>query len=339
MLIGALLSLGAVARAQAGEAERTQAELAFQQAVDKLNKGDAAAACPLFEESDRLDPQPGTEYELAKCYEATGRHASAWSRFRALAEKLEARGEREKAEKIRQRVSAAIEPKLARVTIVVPDAVAAVPGLEVRRDGIAVGRPMWGSAIPVDPGAHRLRVLAPGKRAWESPFEVSGPSVSLTLTVPALVDEPVAPPPAVVAPPPPVASPPSLLASGQRKAALAVGALGVIGLGVGAGFGAAALGKGSAWSEAVEKSCDANRDCASTTIVASIRQIERDRSTFATASTIAFVAGGVAVAGGLVLWLAAPSARVPAPDARSGGLAIAPWAAPGSAGLSARGAF
>lgn len=323
------------APAHAGEAERTQAELAFQQAIEKLKRGDAAAACPLLEESDRLDPQPGTEYELGKCYEAVGRHASAWSRLRAVAEKLDARGERNKADKVRQHITSAIEPKLSRVTIVVPAAVSLVPGLVVERDGIVLGRPMWGTATPVDPGGHHLRVIAPGKRAWSSSFDVTAPGAAITITVPDLLDEPGAGN-ALASPSPPAPLPisPSRIDSTPRRVALVVGALGVAGLAVGAGFGVAAIGKGSAWKDAVAGDCDAARDCASIDAVQSIRQIERDRSTFATASTIAFIAGGVAAAGGLTLWLAAPSA-----GPRSGALSIAPWAFAESAGILAQGTF
>lgn len=326
------------APAHAGEAERTQAELAFQQAIEQLKSGDAAAACPLLEESDRLDPQPGTEYELGKCYEAVGRHASAWSRLRAVAEKLDARGERGKADKVRQHLASAIEPKLSRVTIVVPAAVSLVPGLVVERDGIMLGRPMWGTATPVDPGGHHLRVVAPGKRAWVSSFEVTAPGAAITITVPELLDEPgagkvLAPPPPSPPAPLPI-SPPSRIDSTPRRVALVVGALGVAGLAVGAGFGVAAIGKGSAWKDAVARDCDAARDCKSIDAVQSIQQIERDRSTFATVSTIAFIAGGVAAAGGLTLWLAAPSARP-----RSGALSIVPWAFAESAGITAQGAF
>lgn len=333
------LSLLSPRAALAGEAERAQAEMAFQAAVEKLKAGNAAEACPLLEESDRLDPQPGTEYELAKCYAAIGRHASAWSRFRALAEKLDARGEREKAEKVRQHVASAIEPKLARLAIVVSEAVGQLPGLSVRRDGIPVGRPIWGTAVPVDPGAHRVRVVATGKRAWESSVDVTTPGATLTVTVPDLQDEPaatvVAPPPQMATPPPssPPQPPPDKGWPGQRKAAVAVGALGVAGLAVGLGLGIAALGKGSAWKEAVARDCNEALDCRSPAAIQSIRDLEGQRSAFATGSTIGFVAGAVAAGGALALWFSAP--RDPSPRA---GLSITPWAGAGG-GLVVRGAY
>lgn len=48
-----------------------------------VQKGDWAAACPKFEESERLDPGIGTLYHLADCYEHVGRLATAWGLFDA----------------------------------------------------------------------------------------------------------------------------------------------------------------------------------------------------------------------------------------------------------------
>ena len=330
--------------AHAGEAERTQAEIVFQKAVEKLAAGAAAEACPLFEESDRLDPQPGTEYELAKCYATIGRHASAWSRFRAVAEKLDARGEHAKAEKIRRHVETTIEPKLARLTITVPDAVTRARDLDVKRDGVPIGKAMWGTATPVDPGAHRVRVVAKGKVPWETSVDVP-PSASVTVAVPDLADEPAAVPPPPPIAPPPIASPPVTPPSppspppawpAQRKAAIAVGAVGLAGLAVGAGLGVAALGRASEWRRLVDQGCNnPARDCTSLTLVGTIQGVERDRSTFATGSTIAFVAGGVALAGSAALWLLAPRGR----RASTTGVVAMPWASASGAGLAAGGMF
>lgn len=114
-----------------------------------------------------------------------------------------------------------------------------------------------------------------------------------------------------------------------------MGALGVAGLAVGVGFGIAALGKGNAWKEAVARDCNnAARDCQSLSVVQSIRALESDRSTFATASTIGFVAGAVALGGGLTLWLLSPK-----DEPRAASITMAPWAGSGSAGIVAKGAF
>lgn len=329
----ASLALIAPGAAIAGEAERTQAELVFQKAVEKLAQGAAEEACALFEESDHIDPQPGTEYELAKCYATIGRHASAWSRFRAVAEKLDAKGEHEKAEKVRRLVTDTIEPKLARLTITVPDRAARAPGLDVKRDGVPIGKAMWGAATPVDPGAHRVRVVAPNKVPWETTASVK-PSASVTIIVPELSDEaaialpkptPLAP---LQRPPEPAPAWPT-----QRKVAIAAGALGAAGIALGVGFGLAALSKASTWKTLVDEGCNnPARDCKSTALIQTIQGIERDRSTFATGSTAGFIAGGAAIAGGLVLWVAAPRR-----DGAS--LSLAPSFTAGNTGFFARGSF
>lgn len=342
ILLLAASGLGAARSARAGEAERTQAELLFQKAVDTLKAGRTAEACPLFEESDRLDAQPGTEYELARCYEAVGRTASAWSRYREVAEKIEARGEHAKAEKVRQRLREVVEPKLARLTVAVPEAVGRLPGLEVARDGIAVGRGLWGTAVPVDPGPHLVRVSATGKLPWETTVGVTTPGATVVVDVPELGDAQVTPPPRSplplpAPPPPPPPAPAPAGGAAQRLGGLVLGGAGVVGLGLGVGFGAAALARGAEWTRLVGASCNAVRDCTTTAKVNEIQGVERARGTLATASTVGFVAGAAAVGGGLILFLTAP--RAPTEPARGAGVALAPWIEGGHAGLLVRGAF
>lgn len=316
----ALLALAPPARA--GEAERTQAEQLFQRAVALLTAGKQAEACPLLEESDRLDAQPGVEYELAKCYEATQRSASAWSRYLEVAGKLDARGEGAKAEKIRRRVATEIEPKLIRLSIVVPDAVAATPGLAITRDGIPVGRPAWGTPVPVDPGPHVVRVIADGRDPWEETRRLETPGVSVVVQVPALTATSALP----RALTPPVAVPHPPVWPAQRTGALVAGAIGVVSFAVGAGLGAAALSKDAAWRDKTSTLCDATLACPAGEI-AGIQSLERARVGLAHGSTAALIVGGAGVAAGLTLWLTAPS-----PGSRAG-LRLSPLLGAGSAGL------
>src|SRR5450432_1599182 len=54
------------------------AQALFDDAKRLVQEGDAASACPKFEESERLEPGIGTKLNLADCYERVGRNASAW---------------------------------------------------------------------------------------------------------------------------------------------------------------------------------------------------------------------------------------------------------------------
>src|SRR5579884_3778192 len=109
-----------------------------------------AEACPKLAESQRLAPSGGTLLNLAECYEHTGQTASAWAAWKDAAARANAAG-KANVEKSALARAAALEPKLARLTIAVsPDS--DVPGVQVKRDGIPVGRGEFGVALPVDPG-------------------------------------------------------------------------------------------------------------------------------------------------------------------------------------------
>ena len=81
--IAAMLMCGLVATATAQPTEAVKrADALFQEGRRLLDAGDATAACPKFEESQRLDPGLGTLLNLADCYERTSRLALALAPFR-----------------------------------------------------------------------------------------------------------------------------------------------------------------------------------------------------------------------------------------------------------------
>src|SRR5689334_19506 len=69
------------------------AEVLFNEARALADKGDFAAACPKFEESQKVDPGMGTLYRLGDCYEHLGRTASAWAAFRDVASQAQTAGQ------------------------------------------------------------------------------------------------------------------------------------------------------------------------------------------------------------------------------------------------------
>ncbi|HEX2734284.1 MAG TPA: type VI secretion system contractile sheath small subunit [Polyangiaceae bacterium] len=54
----------------------------------------------------------------------------------------------------------------AMLTLEVPPDIAALPGLEIRRDDQPVPQKQWNQAVRVKPGQHNVRVFAPGKQQW-----------------------------------------------------------------------------------------------------------------------------------------------------------------------------
>jgi hypothetical protein len=137
-------------------------EWLFREGRALMKKGDFLSACPKLEESLRLDPAVGTLMNLAECEERIGRTASAWQRWGAAADQLPARDRRRDTALGRART---LEKSLARLTVKLGAAAPATA--RVLRDGVLLGDPSLGVALPVDPGIHWIVVTAPGREGRE----------------------------------------------------------------------------------------------------------------------------------------------------------------------------
>jgi hypothetical protein len=107
-----------------------------------------------------------------------------------------------------------------------------------------------------------------------------------------------------------------------RTTGLVVAGAGIVGLGVGAAFGLTAQSKND---QSNHSGCNGN-DC-----TAPAAAVRRDALSAASASTVAFVLGGVLTAGGVVMWLVAPSHNA------DQALGLTPMPLPGGGGLVATG--
>jgi serine/threonine-protein kinase len=309
------------ARAQ-NAANQAAAEALFDEGRAAMNAHNYAVACPKLFESNRLDTGIGTSLYLADCYEQNGQTASAWAEFReAAALAVKNADPREKVARVRAK---ALEPRLARLVITVSPA-ARLPGLRVAREGHEVAPAVFGSSVPIDPGPHTVVVSAPDHRPQTLRVDIRLGPGEQTLDVPVLEEAPAAPPalPDAVAEPPPAAPtpPPPEPARFPVQRAIAVGAV-VVGVGSVAAASYFGLQAKSELDDSNAGHCHANNACDPTGLT--------DRSSAqssATASTVLFVVGGAALAGGVVLWLTAPR---PAPSATPppAALLVAPRAAP-----------
>jgi hypothetical protein len=173
----AMLSWSAPALAAPAEAPRASAaEVAAAQALFEQGRalmagGKAEEACSKFEESQRLDPAIGTEFNLASCYERIGRLASAYALFMKVAATASSTGQKQREAVARERAEA-VRPRLTKLAIVVPAGNAGK--LRVERDGSEVGEAQWGFPVPVDPGIHRVRAFGGAVGEWSA--EVVVPS-------------------------------------------------------------------------------------------------------------------------------------------------------------------
>jgi len=316
-----VLALAAMWAPAARADDSTAAQALFDQGKAAMAAHDYAQACTKFQDSLRLEYGLGTLLNLAGCYEAEGKTASAWTKFLELASKARLAGQADRARIGRER-AAALAPKLSNLIIDVP-AADRVDGLVVERDGTATLSSEWGTAIPADPGTHTISVSAPGRKPWSGTVLVPREATTTRVAVPELA----AAPPAPVARPEPATLGPrtsatstlafSSLSRGkaesprgglgvQKILAIASGAVGLAGVGVGTYFGLHSLAKhNQAQNVCRQLQCATSQGTDLWNAAVNAGNI----------ATIAFVVGGVGVAGGLALWFTAPgSERAAAPS-------------------------
>jgi hypothetical protein len=140
----------------------TAAQRLLDEARALMRKNRYGQACSKLAESLRIEPTAGTQFKLADCNEQIGKVATAWAGFLDVATRANAANETER-ETIARRRAQSLVPRLPKLVIDVPNV---VPGLEVKRDAVAIDAGTFGAAIPVDPGAHRITATAPGKPRW-----------------------------------------------------------------------------------------------------------------------------------------------------------------------------
>jgi hypothetical protein len=254
-----------------------------------MARGDYASACPLLERSEVLDPGIGTEFNLARCYELSGRLASAWAAYQRVVAVTHAAGESPR-EEVARGLMLALEPRLARVVLRVRRE-RLEPGLELRIDGVAVDRARWSIPIPIDPGSHLVEATAPAFEPFGAHVTVEREAQTIDVDVPSLLRQ--------AQPAPASASP----GSAQRIAGVVVGGLGLVGVGLGTFFGLRATSLASQASPLCNASgCDPQGYAFRT-----------DSRWAGDACTVSFVVGGALVATAIVLVLTAPHSSGGAP--------------------------
>jgi tetratricopeptide (TPR) repeat protein len=317
---GAVLASGEARAQTAAPGSAAAAQALFDQASAEMDEKQYAAACPRLEEVTRLVPEGiGARLALAECYEATGRLASAWSQLAAVAALAEKAGQAQRSKEAGAR-AAALRPKLATLTIEVPAAVRSLSGVVVKRDNAEVGEAQWGAALPVDAGRHEVTVTAPDHGQWTKHVEVDADGVKVSIEAQA--------PPALAPERPPPAR------AWQRP--IGIGGVAVGGAGVVIGGVLAGLAK-ARYDEAVGRCTlgPAGMGCGQSSV-----DLASGAVGLGDGATVAMVAGGVVLAGGLALWLTAPPSPSPSPAGAKGGVAaIGVDIGPGRGGLVLRGAW
>jgi hypothetical protein len=227
-------------------------------------------------------------------------------------------------------VSAECTRRIAEVNAAMPTLILAaedgvgndVYDVNVSMDGAPLATKLDGRPLSIDPGPHTFTF----ERAGQSPVDrklvvregdhdrreslVLAPPQATVPQVPQL---------------PPVLAPPGVPSSGwstRKTLAVVVGAVGVVGLGVGGTFGILALS-----NQMREKSDCSTSECLNPVPAKSEYTIATQD---ATAADVAFAVGAALVAAGAVIWFTAPATHAPATNGAT--LRLAPSMAGGGAG-------
>ena len=322
LILTSALAVTSLAWADPSPTDKAASDVLFKDAKQLVGEGRFNEACPKFEESQRLDPTPGTLLNLGDCYTAASppRTASAWGAYRQAEAMARQRGDAARQEGAAQRARA-IEPLLSKVTITVAPA-ARVPGFEVRWDGRLIGEGFFGSAFPVDAGQHTIVASAPGHKSWTGQGFVAADGKTTTIDVHLLgatESGPGAP------------LPDAPYWGAQRTLGVVAGVAGLAVLVVGSIYGV----------KAANKNADSLPHCQPNNIKLCDAQgvaLGEDAFAAAAVSTAGFVAGGVGLVGGTILFLTAPSGPVKGATGRLR-FEAAPMVGFGVGGLSLRGVW
>ncbi len=276
----------------------------FQQAVTKMEAEQFSEACPLLEQSYKLDAKLGTLFTLANCRDREGKIASASARY---GEYLRAYNNMTPLDQQKHTTRAGVaEARVRELEAQLPTLKLIWQGELPTGTNIGIDDLVWtGRApalpFPLDPGPHELVVRQAGTAdtvrtvlleiGQSTTFDVDA-EVSLIPSVEPVKVE-IGPPPEVPVPIPQRTNP--------RRLA------GFITIGTGA---ASFVFGGIAGALAVSKKQDAAANCGGAAgydcNAEGFSAVQSMRS-YANASTVGFVMGGILTAGGVVLVLTAPS--------------------------------
>ncbi len=205
-----------------------------------------------------------------------------------------------------------------------------LPNVRAAMDGQPLADRLDGSALTVDPGEHKFEFVAPDNTVVEKTIILhegekdrrervvfgsqAGPQTAAVATAPPLAVNPVE------------AGASQDPGAGRRTLGLVIGGVGVAGLAIGSVFGLMA----SSISSSSKDNCSSATNCKNYMQSLSDYNTASDDSTI---STVAFIAGGVALGAGAILFFTAPKAVT------TGRWQLTPAVGSTGAGLTLKGAL
>ena len=252
-LLGLALA-SSVARAAPSDVEVRAARQLFADAEKDEDGARWADALAKLRRVSQVKLTAGIHYHIALCEEHLGQLAAALDEYTSADAQARAEGATDVLRLVGKRI-ADLGPRVPRLTIRLPPDVA---DAVVTLDGAGLSPAAFGTALPIDPGEHRIEATAsdrPAIRRTVTMRERDVTVIDLELPAPPVAPAPTPEAPALAesgsAPPPPPAAEPPAETSGPSRTGAVLAASGAVVL---AGAGVAAfLAAGSAHTRAVEQ--------------------------------------------------------------------------------------
>src|SRR5262249_55457955 len=225
--LGLMILLGA-GSALAGP--KNEADVLFEEGKKLYDAGKLDAAAEKLAASNRADPSVGALGLLAACEEKRGRLATAYKDFAETARMAAAN--KDNREKYVNDRAEALKPRVPRLVIRVDPA---IESPRVTRGGELVPPDQFGTELMVDPGEIEIVGTGAGKGEFRQKVSLSASSrVEGFVRLPVVGDVP---------PPPPFPRPGPIEHPTMRAISYVAGGIGLVGIGVGTGFGIQAISK------------------------------------------------------------------------------------------------
>lgn len=302
------LAVGSTSPAWAGGSpkDKQEAKALVKDAGKAAKEKRWADAAKALARADELDPDPQTKLDLARALVPMGKLVDASRALNGVTTSAKGPSAKKQVDAA-QKLLAEIEPRIPwlKVTVQPPGASAktAIDGHDVDAK----------DELPVDPGEHVITVEAEGFEPAEKQVRLAeGKHEKITISL-----EPTAAPVAKKA------DDDSGGGGGSVVPAVLAFGVGAAGIGVGSVFGIMAFNETS----------KVEQNCKGTKCPARVQSALDTAKTNGTVSTIAFIVGGVGVAGGIVLLLTS-GGSAKADDGADKAAHVRPFVGPGQAGVT-----
>ena len=282
-----LCALVAVARAN-------PADDAFKKGRDLRKQQKWAEACAAFEDSQRLDPQLGTQFNIAECDAHLGKLASALALYKEIAKRDTNATRKAAAADLAQK----LEPRVPKLQIQLDPRPA---GATVTINGKPASDPT--AAQLVDFGSYQIAASAPGFDEATASVTVAEEAKVVVIALRLVPRAQTATPPVPLGKPAPVTIDEGAPRPSRKRtyALIAFAGGGVAGIG-GTLF---ALRARSAWNDAKDV-CGGSTECANAADAETANDLADTARGRGNVATLLFLAGGAAAVTGVVLWVTAP---------------------------------